>query len=110
MPSVERNVTDSPQAATSGGSVSATPVPLGRRARRPRPLHVDEREFLPMAIEILQSPPSPVAVWFIWLICAVFAAAIGWSYFGQIDIYAVARGKIEVTGRSKVVQPLDAGK
>src|SRR5262249_42232508 len=44
------------------------------------------------------------------LICLGFSAALAWSYFGHLDVYAVAQGKIQPSGRSKVVQPLDAGK
>ena len=33
-----------------------------------------------------------------------------WSWFGRIDIVAVAQGKIQPTGQVKVIEPLDAGK
>src|SRR2546423_11576886 len=84
------------------------------RARSPAlrlvPPQTQDREFLPAALEILETPASVVSVSFIWLICAIFATAIGWSYFGKLDIYAIAHGKIQATGRSKVVQPLESGK
>lgn len=73
-------------------------------------MRADDREFLPAAIEILESPPSPVAMASLWFICAAAAAALAWSYFGWIDIHAIAPGKIQPSGRSKVVQPLEAGK
>ena len=69
-----------------------------------------DREFLPAALSILETPPSPVKVWLIWAICALFAFAVAWSYFGRIDIIAVAQGKIQPTGRVKTVQPVDGGK
>ena len=43
-------------------------------------------------------------------ICAFVAAALVWSFFGRLDVHAVAPGKIETAGRAKVVQPLDPGK
>jgi hemolysin D len=86
------------------------PAEPSARAVRGRSLHAEDREFLPAAVEILETPPSVIAVSFIWLICAIFAAAIAWSYFGKLDIYAVASGKLQLAGRSKVVQPLDPGK
>ena len=43
-------------------------------------------------------------------ICAVFAAAFAWSFFGRLDVNAVAPGKLEPTGRVKVIQSLDPGK
>ena len=69
-----------------------------------------DREFLPAALELLETPPSPVRVAMIWLICLFFAAALAWSYFGWLEIYAVAQGRIQPSGRSKVVQPLDPGR
>ena len=69
-----------------------------------------DREFLPAALELLETPPSPARVAMIWLICLFFAAALAWSYFGWLEIYAVAQGRIQPSGRSKVVQPLDAGR
>ncbi len=69
----------------------------------------EDREFLPAALEILETPASPARVVFLWLICAMFAAALGWSWFAKLDIYAVAPGRIQVSGRSKIVQPVEPG-
>jgi hemolysin D len=69
-----------------------------------------DREFLPAAIELLETPPSPVTVAAIWVICAIFTAALAWSYFGWLEIYAVAQGRIQPSGRSKVLQSLDPGR
>ena len=33
-----------------------------------------------------------------------------WSFFGRLDVHAVAPGKIETAGYSKVIEPLDPGK
>jgi hemolysin D len=78
--------------------------------RQPSQLTGTDREFLPAALEILVTPPSPVAKSLLLAICALFFGALVWSYFGWIDIYAVAPGKIQPDGGSKVVQPVDAGK
>lgn len=69
-----------------------------------------DREFLPAALEILETPPAPLANVFLLAICAFFAAAIVWAYVGRLDVHAVAWGKIEPSGRVKVVQPLEAGR
>jgi hemolysin D len=69
-----------------------------------------DREFLPAAIEILETPPPPLPVAMMLAICAFFALAFAWSFFGRLDVDAVAPGKIETAGRAKVVQPLDSGK
>jgi hemolysin D len=63
-----------------------------------------ELEFLPAAVEILESPASPLGR-SIALAIALFAAiAILWACVGEIDIVAVAQGKIVPTGRTKLVQ------
>jgi hemolysin D len=69
-----------------------------------------DREFLPAALEILETPPPPIPVVTMLTICAFFAALLVWSYFGRLDVHAVAQGKIERVGRAKVIQPLDPGK
>jgi hemolysin D len=38
----------------------------------------------------------------------LFVLALLWSYFGQVDIVAVAPGRIMVSERTKVIQPLEA--
>lgn len=73
-------------------------------------LESKDLEFLPAAIEILQTPPSPLGTSLLLYICGVFFCALAWSYFGWLDIYAVAPGKIQPSGQSKVLQPLYAGK
>jgi hemolysin D len=69
-----------------------------------------DREFLPAALEILETPPAPLPVALMLTICAFVAAALAWSFFGQLDVHAVAPGKIETAGRAKVIEPLDPGK
>ena len=71
---------------------------------------VADRRFLPADLEILETPPSPVRLALILVISAFVVAAIGWAFFGRIDIVAVAHGKIEPNGRVKVIQPLEPGK
>jgi hemolysin D len=69
-----------------------------------------DREFLPADLEILETPPSPVRMALILIIGAFAVAALVWSWFGRIDIVAVAQGKIQPAGRVKVIEPLEAGK
>jgi hemolysin D len=68
------------------------------------------RQFLPAALEILETPPSPLPVATMLAICAIFAAAVVWAFFGRLDVNAVAPGKLEPTGRVKVIEALDPGK
>jgi hemolysin D len=86
-------------------------LPLGLRARLAD--FADNREnqaFLPAHLEILETPPSPLAVVFVWVICGLFAATILWSCLATIDIYAVASGRVQADGGSKVVQSLGTGR
>jgi hemolysin D len=69
-----------------------------------------DREFLPAALEILETPPAPLPVALMLTICAFFAAALAWAFIGKLDVHAVAPGKIETMSRAKVVQPFDNGK
>ncbi|HSU99115.1 MAG TPA: HlyD family type I secretion periplasmic adaptor subunit [Roseiarcus sp.] len=96
-----------------GDSAAAPAEPLAMRAlaRLKNPgLHLSDREFLAPALEILETPPSPVHVAFLWIICAFVAAAVAWAYFGRLDIIAAAQGKFQPTGQVKVVEPVETGK
>jgi hemolysin D len=100
---------------------TATPIPLNKKEKQPsalraisqvNPLRLETEtpEFLPAAMEILQTPPPPIAMWFLLSICGAFVAALIFSYFCWLDILVVAQGKIQSSGLSKVVQPFEAGK
>jgi hemolysin D len=67
------------------------------------------REFLPASLEIVETPASPVGRMIAGTIILFFAIAIGWSIVGHVDIIATAQGKIVPTGRTKTIQPLEAG-
>lgn len=69
-----------------------------------------ERRFLPAALEILETPPSPVRIALLLAICSFFTIALVWSALGRIDIVATASGKIQPSGRVKTVQPVEAGR
>jgi hemolysin D len=69
-----------------------------------------DREFLPAALEILETPPSPIQMRLLQSICIVAATTIAWTFIGKIDVIAVAQGKVQPTGRVKLVQPLETGK
>ncbi len=68
-----------------------------------------EYEFLPPALEIEETPPSPARRVLIWAIFAMLILTFLWSYFGKVDEVAVARGKVIPDGRVKVIQPMETG-
>lgn len=67
-----------------------------------------ELEFLPAALELMETPPSRTARWLLWSSLGFVALALLWASLGQLDIIAVARGKIVPAGQVKVVQPLES--
>lgn len=86
---------------------------LGRLPRPPRSVLPSDRRdqaFLPAALEILETPPSPVGIAFLWIICLFTVAALAWCWFGRLDVVAVAQGKLQPTGRVKVIQPREIGR
>jgi hemolysin D len=88
----------------------ATPVRLTELSARLKALtDHEDKEFLPAALEIRDKPASPYAVAFVWIVAAGFLAGLLWSCLARLDIFAVASGRVQVSGRSKVVQPFEPG-
>ncbi len=69
----------------------------------------DEREFLPAALEVIQTPPSPVARVFAAVIVLFFVCAVAWAFIGHVDVLATAQGRVLPAGDIKTIQPLDPG-
>jgi hemolysin D len=67
----------------------------------------DELAFLPAALEIVETPPSPTGRVISATIVAVFCIALAWASIGRVDIIASATGKIVPDGRTKVIQPFE---
>ena len=68
-----------------------------------------ELAFLPAALEITETPPSPTRRAIGAAIIALFCLALAWASFGTSDIVAIAPGKIVPSGRTKIIQPFEAG-
>jgi len=66
-------------------------------------------EFLPAALEIMETPSSPAGRGIAATIILFVVIAVVWSILGRIDIVATASGKVVPTGRTKTVQPLEPG-
>ena len=67
----------------------------------------DHYEFLPAALEVQETPPSPIGRAITWVIVVFFSLTLVWALLGHIDIVATAQGKIIPTGKSKTIQPLE---
>ena len=68
----------------------------------------DEAAFLPAALSLQDTPVHPAPRRLAFALIALFAIALVWSIVGQVDIVAVAPGRIVVSARTKVIQPLEA--
>jgi len=69
----------------------------------------DETAFLPAALEIVETPASPVGRAIGAMIIAIFCVALTWAFFSRIDIVAIAPGKIVPSEGTKVIQPFEIG-
>src|SRR5271163_3272537 len=68
-------------ALTATKNVSSFPL---RRDRREK----DELAFLPAALEIVETPPSPIGRAIGVTIVVLFCLALIWASFGRVDIVA----------------------
>ena len=69
----------------------------------------NEAAFLPAALEIIETPASPVGRAVAATIIAIFCIALAWASLGSIDIVASAPGKIIPSEGTKVIQPFEIG-
>lgn len=77
-----------------------------RELAGPRRL-ADEAAFLPAALSLQETPVHPAPRRAACAIVTLFVIALVWSIVGQIDVVAVAQGRIVVGERTKVIQPLE---
>ncbi len=91
---------------TSQSDKPISPVKQQALPKRPRA----DNEFLPAALEILETPASPIRTAFLYFICILTAGALLWTWFGTFDIVSTAQGKFQPTGRVKIVQSQEMGK
>src|SRR4029077_14644231 len=77
--------------------------------RRTHQRRGEELAFLPAALEIVETPPSPIGRAIGVAIILLFCAALIWASIGTIDIVASAPGKIVPSGRTKTIQPFETG-
>ena len=81
-------------------SVERAAPPRPRRARH-------ELEFLPAALEVMETPPSPARRTLVVVIMTFAVLAIGWSWVGRLDVVAIAPGRIIPSGKVKLIQPME---
>ncbi|MFM0598156.1 HlyD family type I secretion periplasmic adaptor subunit [Paraburkholderia dilworthii] len=74
---------------------------------QPRLTH--ERAFLPANLELIETPVHPAPWWAMRIIVVLAFVIVLIALFGQLDIVAVAKGKLLPGDRVKVIQPAITG-
>ena len=75
-----------------------------REQLAPKPRGALEREFLPAALEVQESPPHPLPRVLMMILIAAFAFTLAWASLGRIDTVASAAGS-HFTAR-RVTEPV----
>ncbi|MGP1677850.1 MAG: HlyD family type I secretion periplasmic adaptor subunit [Burkholderiales bacterium] len=66
-----------------------------------------ERQFLPAALEIMETPAPALPRAILWTMVAALALGLAWSFIGQVDVIAVASGKVIAADKAKLIQPAE---
>lgn len=67
----------------------------------------NEYDFLPAHLELVERPVSALPHWTARLIMFFVFVALIWSILGKVDIVATASGKLNYSGHSKIIQPIE---
>ena len=67
------------------------------------------RDFSPAIVRLTEAPPNPLGRTVLWTLLAFVTALIAWAGIGQLDIVAVAEGKLIPQSYLKIVQPSEPG-
>jgi hemolysin D len=86
---------------------SAKVIELFAHGRQMR--SAEELAFLPAALEIVETSPSPVGRAIGATIILIACVALAWAGLGQIDIVSSAQGRIVPSDRVKIIQPMEIG-
>lgn len=68
-----------------------------------------QTEFLPAALEVIETPASPFGRIGLWLLIGGVGVALLWSILGKLDVVVTAPGRIMPADRVKIVQPSELG-
>jgi hemolysin D len=79
------------------------------REREKTARKLEQTDFLPAALEVLESPPNPLGRGLLWVLLSFIAIAVIWACVGHIDVVAAAQGKVIPRGRVKIIQAADTG-
>ncbi|QDZ06427.1 HlyD family type I secretion periplasmic adaptor subunit [Sphingomonas panacisoli] len=79
------------------------------RCRKSSLLGTDQHDFLPAALEIIDTPVSPTGRITAWVLMIGLGVTVLWLVFGRIDVVASAPGKLIPVDRVKLIQPAEPG-
>lgn len=68
-----------------------------------------DNPFSSAAIALQSRPPLPVARMVSLALCLMTLVALLYAYFAAMDVVVSAQGRVIPSGRSKVIQPMEAG-
>jgi hemolysin D len=80
-----------------------------RTRKRSREAAVAALDFSPALLRLQDAPPGPLGLGVVYTLLALLAALVAWAAWGQLDIVAVAQGKLVPESFLKIVQPAEAG-
>lgn len=69
----------------------------------------DPLEFRPAIVQLQEKPPSPLGRTVLKVVAVLFCGLLLWAAVGQLDIVAVAEGKLVPQTYLKIVQPAEQG-
>lgn len=84
-------------------------APILRLARL-KDVRDEDKEFLAPVLSLVETPASPLRSAMVLVICAAVTSMILWACLSSLDIFALAPGKVQPSGLSKIVQPLEPGR
>mgnify|MGYP001807013727 CR=1 FL=1 len=90
-------------------AIAGSALALERLRPKLCPRTADELAFLPAALEIVETPPSPLGRAIAGTIMLFLTIAVAWASLGELDIHATAQGQIIPRGKTKIVQPPEPG-
>ncbi|MGH7055754.1 MAG: HlyD family type I secretion periplasmic adaptor subunit [Stellaceae bacterium] len=68
-----------------------------------------DREFLPVVLEIVETPPARSRAVLGYAICGLLAVSLIGLWLGWLPIFAVAPGQVAAVGQAKVIEPRETG-
>jgi len=69
----------------------------------------EHEAFSSAAIALRQRPPARIARMVTVVVCIMVAVTLAYATFASVDIVVTAQGRVSASGKSKVIQPLEAG-